>query len=174
MKSFIHKYLPELVYGSIDGIVTTFAIVAGAAGAQFSPAVVLVLGVSNVFADGFSMASSNYLSVKSEIERDNNAETMHTPMASAVATFGSFIAIGLIPILPYIYGFVFSDIESNLFLWSVVATFVAFIFVGFMRGTVSHRKNIYTIGETLLLGIVAAIIAYGVGALIHSWIGFGV
>ena len=56
------------MYGATDGVVTTFAIVAGVVGASFSPSVVLILGFANLFADGFSMAIGNYLSAKSRIE----------------------------------------------------------------------------------------------------------
>ena len=62
------KYLPDFVYGGIDGSVTTFAIVAGVTGASLSPTIVLILGFANLFADGFSMAVSNYLSSKSKKE----------------------------------------------------------------------------------------------------------
>lgn len=60
------KYLPEFVYGGIDGVVTTFAVVAGATGAQLDLSVVLILWFANLFADGFSMSVWAYLSSKSE------------------------------------------------------------------------------------------------------------
>jgi len=59
-------YLGEMVLGGIDGIVTTFAVVAGVEGAQLSAGVILVLGMANLIADGFSMAVGNYLGTKSE------------------------------------------------------------------------------------------------------------
>lgn len=61
-------YLGDLVLGGIDGLVTTFAIVAGVEGAELSTGVVLVLGIANLLADGFSMAVGNYLGAKSESE----------------------------------------------------------------------------------------------------------
>lgn len=64
----ISSYLSDFVYGGIDGSVTTFAIVAGVTGASLSPTIVLILGFANLFADGFSMAISNYLSTKSKKE----------------------------------------------------------------------------------------------------------
>ena len=63
------KYLGEVVYGGLDGIVTTFAIVSGVAGAELGGGVVLILGLANLFADGLSMATGAYLSSKAEIER---------------------------------------------------------------------------------------------------------
>ncbi len=62
------EYLGELVYGGIDGSVTTFAVVAGAAGAQLDSAVVIILGFSNLIADGFAMSVGSYLSTKSKQE----------------------------------------------------------------------------------------------------------
>ncbi|GAB4515944.1 MAG: VIT1/CCC1 transporter family protein [Roseibium sp.] len=62
------SYLRDWVYGGIDGTVTTFAIVAGAIGASLSAKVILILGVANLLADGFSMAAANYSGSKSENE----------------------------------------------------------------------------------------------------------
>lgn len=58
----------DAVLGGIDGCITTFAVVAGAIGGQFSSAVALVLGFANLAADGFSMAVSNYESIKAQQE----------------------------------------------------------------------------------------------------------
>jgi len=59
-------YIKDLVYGANDGIITTFAVVAGSVGANLDPKVVIILGLANLFADGFSMGASNYLGQKSE------------------------------------------------------------------------------------------------------------
>lgn len=66
--SRFQDYIGEFIYGGIDGSVTTFAVVAGAAGAQLDSAVVLILGFANLFADGFAMSVGSYLSTKSEQE----------------------------------------------------------------------------------------------------------
>jgi len=62
------KYIKDMIYGANDGIITTFAVVAGVAGASLSPGIVILIGVANLLADGFSMAASNYLGTKSELE----------------------------------------------------------------------------------------------------------
>lgn len=61
-------YLPEFVYGGIDGSITTFAVVAGATGAHLSADIVIILGLANLVADGFSMSVGGYLSAQSEID----------------------------------------------------------------------------------------------------------
>ena len=60
------SYLRDWVFGGIDGAVTTFAIVAGVAGASLSTNIILILGAANLLADGFSMAAGNYSGVKAE------------------------------------------------------------------------------------------------------------
>jgi vacuolar iron transporter family protein len=60
------SYLRDWIYGGIDGAVTTFAIVAGVVGGQLSANVVVILGVANLIADGFSMAASNFSGTKAE------------------------------------------------------------------------------------------------------------
>ncbi len=60
------RYLSEFVYGGIDGSVTTFAVVAGAEGANLSSAIVIIMGFANLIADGFAMSIGSYLSAKSE------------------------------------------------------------------------------------------------------------
>ena len=60
------SYLRDWSYGGSDGAVTTFAIVCGVVGANYSTSVILVLGAANIVADGFSMAASNYTGSKAE------------------------------------------------------------------------------------------------------------
>lgn len=63
-----YSYLGDAVLGAIDGCVTTFAVAAGATGGGFSGLVIVILGLANLFADGFSMAVSNFLRVRSDRE----------------------------------------------------------------------------------------------------------
>ena len=60
--------IESFVYGATDGAVTTFAIVAGVIGASLSPSIIMILGMANLIADGFSMAVGNYLSIKTHNE----------------------------------------------------------------------------------------------------------
>jgi VIT1/CCC1 family predicted Fe2+/Mn2+ transporter len=68
----ISTYLKEIVYGGIDGIITTFAVVAGFSGAQTGPEgtipmfVVLLFGFANLFGDASSMGLGNFLSVRAD------------------------------------------------------------------------------------------------------------
>jgi len=66
------RYIEPAVYGATDGIITTFAVVAGVAGASLSPKIVLILGLANLLADGLSMAVGDYLSTKSRIDYERS------------------------------------------------------------------------------------------------------
>ena len=59
-------YIRDLVYGANDGVITTFAVVAGVTGGTLQPIAVLVLGVANLLADGLSMGVGNYLGIRSD------------------------------------------------------------------------------------------------------------
>jgi len=75
-----HSYLRDLVYGAVDGTVTTFAVVSGVAGANLPERVVLVLGLANVLGDGFSMAVGNFLATRAEgqlVQRARRTEERH-------------------------------------------------------------------------------------------------
>jgi len=79
-----HNYLRDWIYGGIDGAVTTLAVVTGVAGAQLSSWIILALGFANLFADGFSMAASNYLGTRSEHDdwrRLQDIENRHIDLA---------------------------------------------------------------------------------------------
>ena len=73
-----HTYLRDFVYGSIDGAVTTFAVVAGVAGAELASGIVLVLGLANLIADGFAMAVGNFMGTRAE--RQRNEQLRHVEM----------------------------------------------------------------------------------------------
>lgn len=82
----IQTYLKEIVYGGTDGIVTTFAVVAGFTGAQAGASVptysfltVLLFGIANLTADGVSMGLGNFLSLRAEkdLYRKEQAKELH-------------------------------------------------------------------------------------------------
>ncbi len=159
-------YLAEVIYGANDGIVTTFAVVAGVAGAALDPAIVVVLGVANLLADGFSMGMSNYLSRRSEIAYQasvgETGDVEKPPAYTALVTFVSFVVAGWTPLLPYV------ALVRPLFELSVVTTAVVFFLVGASRTFVTRRSWYRSGAEMLAIGLLAAGVAYGAGALLSG------
>lgn len=224
----IGKYVKDAVYGANDGIITTFAVVAGVAGADLPVATVLLLGTASLVADGFSMASSSLLAARSEKEvyqRERSVEEwelrhrkedersemqtmlkergyssedaviltnlfmknkgfwldvmmreelqlsgMHAlaPWRAAVTTFFAFIAAGAIPLLTY---FFLPSHHPNLFLFASLLTAAALFCVGVLRGPFIKRSRWFAGFEMLLVGGLAAVIAYTLGAFIKILIG---
>jgi VIT1/CCC1 family predicted Fe2+/Mn2+ transporter len=166
----IENNLREFVYGGMDGAVTTFAVVTGAAGANLGVNVILILGYANVLADGFSMAVGSYLSEKSDQDLsvskgDSKKEDHESPLAASIATFLSFIFVGFIPLSMYTIDYVFSlGIETQtLLIYSVALTLAAFIGIGYLRGVITKISRTRAVLESFGLGLAAAIISYGAG-----------
>ncbi|MFW6078705.1 MAG: VIT1/CCC1 transporter family protein, partial [Gemmatimonadota bacterium] len=156
-------YLSDLVYGANDGIITTFAIVAGVAGAELSATVVLILGVANLIADGFSMGASNYLSIRSSEEARAavglRPEEPHAARHGA-ATFLAFLIAGSVPLVAYLLP---SGVGDR-FLVATVLTLLTLFGVGALRSVVTRIRWWRSGLEMLLVGAAAAAVAYGIGA----------
>ena len=216
-------YLAEFIYGGIDGGVTTFAVVAGAVGANFGIDVILILGVANLIADGFSMSVGSYLSSKSEHEKhdkfkrleqwgienvpdkereeiraiykskglsgkllDSVVETItsdkeiwvdvmmkdehnlirssESPIRKALATFLSFLLVGMIPLFSFFMGI---EIQKAFFI-SCALTTLSFAVIGFLKSYVNYTSKFNAVSETLLLGIAAALLAFGAGSILEG------
>jgi VIT1/CCC1 family predicted Fe2+/Mn2+ transporter len=221
------QYIGEMVYGGLDGIITTFAVVSGVAGAQLGANVVLILGMANLLADGFSMATGAYLSAKSEREyydreqarerwevehfpegeraelyelyiqrgyTDEDARNlvevqtrtvdrwvgammidelgMHrderNPLLNALATLGSFIVAGSVPLLVYLLGLIVPITPQASFIVSFVLSGLALFCLGAAKVFITERNPIKGGLEMLLVGGLAAVVAYLVGALLKG------
>lgn len=162
LRGFFRHYLADLVYGANDGVITTFAVVAGVAGAALSPRIVLILGVANLVADGFSMGASNFLSIRSE-ESAREAEGRDVdepfPVRHGLATFGAFLVAGAIPLVAYLL-----PAAGDRFAVATALTFVTLFVVGASRSFISRKPWWRSGFEMLAIGAAAAAVAYGLGA----------
>ena len=99
---WLEHYLSDIIYGGNDGIVTTFAVVSGAIGAQLRTSVIIILGFVSLLADGFSMGASRYLSIRSEPEAASATRGHWEPLRHAGTTCVAFILLGTIPLLGFL------------------------------------------------------------------------
>lgn len=201
---------------------TTFGVIAGAVGGGFGSQVIIILGFAKLFADGFSMAVSNFLRARSQHERieearqterhhirhipegeqqeirqifvqkgfegkilDEIVETLiqdeeqwvdimlseelglprqaSNPLAAAGSTFGAFLLVGIIPLLPFLW----PGLSLVTAFWaSGLITAVAFLGVGVAKGLVLKRPVLGSGIQTLLTGGGAVALAY----LVSSWL----
>ncbi len=144
------KYLPQMVYGAVDGTVTTFAVVAGATGGDLASKIIIILGLANLFADGASMSISAYLSAKSE--KIGNK----TPLSMALWTLISFVVAGFVPLIPFVF-----DVGG--FSYSCLLTGITFLVIWGVKWYFANHSWIFSAFQTLWLGTIAALIAYFVG-----------
>lgn len=169
-------YLGEFVYGGIDGCVTTFAVVSGAYGAELNSAIIIILGFANLLADGFAMSVGAYLSHKTE--RDNVRKQREdvllpdgvdgkSPLKIGGVTYFSFILIGVIPLLIYVIDYV-RPVSGNLFGIAALLTGLGFVFIGWLKSYVNKMPYIKGIAETVILGAIAAVVAYFIGDFLES------
>jgi len=164
VRTALAYYIGDIVYGANDGIITTFAVISGAAGAGFSPIIIIVLGIANLIADGFSMGASKYLSLRSEQSLEIARGGSRSPLADGLATFVSFVVIGTLPLIPFL---VARDGE-NTFLISSIATAVTLFLVGSARSLVIRKNPLIAGFEMLAVGGAAAIIAYALGSYVQA------
>ena len=160
-------YIRDLVYGANDGVITTFAVVAGVTGGTLSPVTVLVLGVANLLADGLSMGVGNYLGIRSD-ERVREAQRLPeqeaSPIKHGLVTFVAFVAAGAVPLVPY----VISAIGTNRFAWSTVLSLAVLFTVGAARSRVGTGRWWTNGFEMFGLGAIVGVVAYGAGAFV-AW-----
>lgn len=163
----VRHYLRDLVYGANDGIITTFAVVSGVAGAALEPRTALILGVANLLADGFSMGASNFLSIRSEeavLVTRGEAAREPFPARHGGATFAAFVIAGSIPLLPYALAS-----EAWRFEVATAATLATLFLVGGLRALVTEMCWWIAGGEMMLAGAAAAAISFGIGALLKAF-----
>jgi VIT1/CCC1 family predicted Fe2+/Mn2+ transporter len=166
-------YVREFIYGANDGLITTFAVVAGVAGGGLSLRVVLVIGAANLIADGLSMAVGNYLSIRSHesvLEAEGLPEEEASPVRHAAATFLAFVLVGAVPLVPY----VIPEVALDRFLASIGLTLLAMFAVGASRAAISNVRWWRAGFEMLALGAIVAALAYGSGALVAALVGSGI
>ena len=227
--ALLSMYQPEFVYGGIDGCVTTFAVVAGATGANFHSNIIIVLGLANLLADGLSMSIGSYLSSKADAhhyqkhkkieywsvenkpgeEKDEirmiyqqkgfkgemleeivkvitsckhlwvdemmkdelkMMESLKSPIKKGIATYVSFITIGLIPLSVYLVDLFMGDNKMPLFFISCLLTFCAFILIGYLKSHLNQISKIKGITETVFLGGIAAFVSFFAGTLLETLI----
>jgi VIT1/CCC1 family predicted Fe2+/Mn2+ transporter len=167
MREIFRHYIRDLVYGANDGIITTFAVVAGVAGGALSPKTVLIVGIANIVADGLSMGVGNYLGIRSEESaraREELPEAEAEPARHGVATFLAFVAAGLIPLVAYVV----PDLGVDRFVLAAAMTLLTLFAIGAMRAAVTVEGWLASGLEMLGLGVLVASAAYASGAIIAA------
>jgi len=158
-------YLRDMVYGALDGVITTMAVLAGAEGASLSMRVGLILGMANLLGDGISMGASNYLGMRSEIEQAGGSLAAEAPWRHGLATVAAFIVVGSVPLAAFV-----------LAAWTGVRVFPtaaglaagALLGAGVVRARFVRKTVARSAIEMLAVGLLAGGAAYLVGLVASS------
>ena len=165
-------YLKDFIYGAIDGAVTTFAVVSGVAGAGLSSSIIIVLGIANLVADGFSMAVSNFLGSRAENQAMDKqgivGNHQKSSIRAALVTLVAFIIVGSIPLLSFLTNWIAPGTIASPFVWSSLLTGIAFFAIGALKSRFVTQHWMWCGVETLAVGGIAASIAYGIGLLLEG------
>lgn len=148
--------LRSAILGGVDGIITSFVIVAASDVGELGRETVVIVGFASLFADAFSMGISEYLAVDSE--RSTNPALR--PILSGWTCFVAFVVCGLVPLSTYL-------LTSSL-LSSASFSFTTLVLLGAARGRVEDVIMLGPVLQTAALGSVAGGVAYAVGMLSHS------
>lgn len=174
MQKIVPRYLKAVVYGANDGIITTFAVVAGVAGAGLSANVIIILGISNMIADGVSMGIGDYLGERSEkklIQLHDGKAMPDGLWKSGLLTFISFVIAGSLPLMPYFLALLGVPVPlDHQFSLSILSTGITLFMVGTARTLVTKGSWIRNGLEMLSIGAIAATVAYGLGAAVEKWL----
>lgn len=167
------KVLKAAVLGANDGIITTFAVVAGVVGAGLPVTTILILGIANMIADGISMALGDYLGEQSarQMQGERHQPFTHFLHSTSLVTFVSFVLAGTLPLLPYIISYTSIPLpESTQFPLSILSTGAALFIIGSMRTIITKHGWLRSGVEMFSVGVLAATLAYFLGAFIEQLI----
>lgn len=166
-KKYTAKLMKAAVLGANDGIITTFAVVAGVVGAGLSVQTIIILGIANMVADGISMSVGDFLGERSAARIEHGhlpSEIWHT----SLVTFLAFVVAGALPLLPYVVELIVTVPQGfPQFELSVASTLASLFIVGSLRSVVDGGNWMRNGLEMLGIGSIAAAVAYGLGAFIE-------
>jgi VIT1/CCC1 family predicted Fe2+/Mn2+ transporter len=92
-----------------------------------------------------------------------------SPLAIGTVTYISFVLVGLIPLMLYVWDYAVG-FAGDLFLFTCLFTSLAFIVIGILKSYVTETSYLKSIAEILLLGVLAASVAYFVGDILEGMI----
>ena len=172
--------IKPLVFGGIDGLTTTLALVWGsmAAGEHLvSSQVVIILGVAQLMATAFSMGIGDYVGTIAEYEAQQqdgdllkNLSVKAAALRSGITMFLSFLVFGGVPLIPYFPSGLAADTRRGL---ATLLCAFSFFALGAVRATLERRRDAMLKMSTnmLLMGTGAALISFGSSKAIYWLLG---
>lgn len=148
------QFVSDIVYGGVDGMGTTFAVMIAAIGSNQSNLTVITLGLANIFADGFSMGVSAYSSV---LDNDNSM----TAPQKGIITYISFCLMGAILVIVYYFNQHHNQTKKQFILTITVISCL------FIIGTLKHNVTVKnsTWNESMICGLKTSLLGAMIGGI---------
>tara|TARA_B100000123_G_scaffold248259_1_gene205748 strand:- start:836 stop:1315 length:480 start_codon:yes stop_codon:yes gene_type:complete len=148
------SHLSEIIYGGMDGIITTVVLISASLGSGISNRFIPIIGSASLIGDGFSMGVSRYNSLIES--KDSSCKTGKTnAIISGMYTFFSFIFLGVIPLLP----FLFIKQQRESIRYFIFLALFSFGLLGYIKG--KKTNTVFSNAtKTIILGTVAVALSY--------------
>jgi predicted membrane protein (TIGR00267 family) len=147
--------LRDFVFGYNDGSITTLAVLITLAAASLDNIIIVLGALASMFASSISLAISDYLSIKSQIDVYKNiaankrlpkkertdmgdiVSDFDKPMKIVSMTWASFVAAGFIALAPFMFTGGFEALAV-----SISITLVGIFLAGMMRAKYTHGNKL--------------------------------
>ena len=156
LRHYRETYLRPSLLGAVDGLITSFVIVAGGLASQTPRKNIVLIGFSSLVADGISMGVSEAIS-----SRAQDQLRWCQAFIRGLACFVSFIVFGCAPLVGYTVG---STDEVGRYV-SIVVFVVMLFSVGALRAAITQEQCVWAIGEVVTLGAAAGGVAYAIASI---------
>lgn len=173
MAKYNHRYgqfIRDIVFGTNDALLTNIGIITGFTASLVSNRLIVLAVLVDIFTSAFAMATGTYLSRTSEDDYLTSSLTHSTktsvdaalanPYIASIVMFVVYVISGFIPLLPFFLGLRPTDAAKA----AVVLGSVTFLIVGVFKGRVTGTPLRKSALQFFLLGTLAALVGYGIGA----------
>lgn len=156
-------YLRNFIFGAEDSLVSTVGLLSGVSFAGLTSREVILSGVILILVESISMGAGVYLSEDSANQLPQKGEQDNT-IADAGIMLISYLLIGLIPLLPYVFS---ADTKIG-FYYSVGFSLLSLFCLGLFKGYVVGKHPVYSAIKVFIVGGLVTAIAVSVGLIIKT------
>ncbi len=168
--SVLGQFIRDIIFGTNDALLTNIGIITGFTASLVSNRLIILAVLVDIFTSAFAMATGTYLSRTSEDDyfavslrkstKTSVDKALANPIVASVVMWFVYVAAGFIPLLPFFFGLPPKDAAKA----TVVLGSLTFLAVGVFKGKVTETSLRKSAAQFFVLGTLAALVGYGIGA----------